>query len=517
MPRRPLAKRDLNHLEGLRVGLYCRVSKLSRKQKAERADWGDQAKSVGDQEAVGLAWIAKRGCTLAAQYRDADRSASRFARKEREEYNRLLGDIKADKLDILWVWELSRAARRLTVLAQLIEDCQEHGVLLAIKDDVHDLSRSSSALVLSILGAISQLESDQISERSQRGLASIAAAGRPHAFPPYGYRRVYDEVTRQLLRQEPDILDGDGRLLEDSPAYVVREIYARIAAGDSLRAISRDLLARGIPAPKGGERWRHSTLRRIALNPTYAGRRVHQGKVLEGVAPMWPALVEDATFAACGRILRDEERMKTLKPGKARHLLSHIACCGKCDAPLEWRMRNTQRPPLAVYQCFDCKGVVIKADPLDQHVEGKIVEWLADPVVFADLAASTDDDAADAARADAQQLRDELADLRQRAKAGTISVAGYAALEPGLLERLAEAEQREQAVRLPQPLVGNIGPQAKAKWATLSLPAKRDVVRTVAEIRVHPLRNGQRRSAIAERITWTPLFGPGAETADSTT
>jgi hypothetical protein len=48
--------------------------------------------------------------------------------------------------------------------------------------------------VMSIAG---EMESDQTSQRDRRGIESNAAAGKPHSFSPYGYRRIYDPVSRR--------------------------------------------------------------------------------------------------------------------------------------------------------------------------------------------------------------------------------------------------------------------------------------------------------------------------------
>src|SRR6266567_721830 len=248
MPRRPPAKRrDINDLSDLRVGLYCRVS----------LDKGGTEKSVDDQEAVGRQWVERAGAKLEERhvYRDADRSASRFATKQRENFNRLLGDIEAGELDVVWFWELSRSQRRLDVFARLRDLCREQSVLWVIRDRVYDPTNYADMMTLGMLSVIGENESEMTSLRVLRGKAASAARGRPGGRCPYGYRRVYDPNTRQLVRQEPDIWDGNGRAIEDSPAWIVREIYDRYAAGEGTIAIMRDLNRRGIPAAEGGQ-WR---------------------------------------------------------------------------------------------------------------------------------------------------------------------------------------------------------------------------------------------------------------------
>jgi DNA invertase Pin-like site-specific DNA recombinase len=506
MPRTSRAKRDPTNLTGARIGLYCRVSIVRHGVE----------KSVDDQETLGREWISQQGATLAGVYRDADRSASRFATRERKEWERLVADVKAGSLDALWIWELSRAARRLTVLAQLIEDCQAAGVLLVIKDQAHDLSRSSSALVLSILGAISQMESEQISERTQRGKGSAARAGRPAGRDQYGYKRRYNQITRVLEAIVPDVFDGDGPALRtDSPAYIVREIFTRFAAGGTLHGIARDLNRRRIPTGQGAARWWPVTVRKILESPHYIGQRVYRGEVLEDgetgrpVPAMWDRLVEEETFYACQNILRDPNRPKN-RPGRARWLLTWIVRCAECGGPLARGTRSGRRP---YYYCWPEHCLGVDAQQLDDHVESKVIGFLSDPAVYDDLSRVDDSAAAKQARADAEQLRADLAQWRRAAQAGDVTPATFIPVEQDRLRRIAEAEQREQQATLPPALHGNIGPAVKARWAGFDVATKRQIISAVATIRVRRIGRGinqYNQPAIESRVEWIPLLGPGS-------
>jgi site-specific DNA recombinase len=87
--------------------------------------------------------------------------------------------------------------------------------------------------------------------------------------------------------------------------------------------------------------------------------------------------------------------------------------------------------------------------------------------------------------------------------------------ERRLQEAIAEAEQRVQDATLPQVLRGNIGPQAKAGWYALDLEAKRQVIRTVADIRVQPVgRRGNKQVPMRDRVAWRWLIGPEMQPAE---
>jgi site-specific DNA recombinase len=84
-------------------------------------------------------------------YADPDMSASRFAtKKNRPEFERMVADVKAGKLDVLWFWEISRQQRRLDVFAGLRDMCRGHGVLWVMRDRVADPADSKDPLLAGI-------------------------------------------------------------------------------------------------------------------------------------------------------------------------------------------------------------------------------------------------------------------------------------------------------------------------------------------------------------------------------
>ncbi|HEY3004206.1 MAG TPA: recombinase family protein, partial [Kribbellaceae bacterium] len=324
---------------------------------------------------------------------------------------------------------------------------------------------------------------------------------------------------------------GDGRAVEDSPAWVVREIFRRIAAGDSYSSIIRDLNARRVPTAgtllmerNGGHRpgrpnkdpsmplrWTLSGIKVIASNPAYIGKRIYQGEVLDDVEAKWPPLVDEDVFWAVQKRL-DSPGAK--RWGRAKYLLSYLAKCAVCGG---WLNYTTNKPtpgygyqPVGTYICAAnfCTAITQKA--LDDHVERVMIAWLSDPEVFADLTKVDDSAIAAQARAEANQLRVDLEDWRRQAEAGDVTAATFARVEKDRLTRIGEAEQRAQSATVPSVLVGNIGPAAAARWAKLDLPVKRQIITAVADIRLAPVGQGF-RVPVADRVVWRTRLGPVAE------
>jgi site-specific DNA recombinase len=520
----PRTKRNITDLKGARAGLYCRVSQVSERNRDDYRTTG-QEKSTEDQEAVGREWAHREGATVAEVYSDPGRSASRFATKARENFDRLIGDIKAGKLDLIWFWELSRSQRRLGVFAELRDLCRDMGVLWVIRDRVYDPDNYGDMMTLGMLSVVGETESELISERVKRGRASGALAGTPAGKVPYGYVRRYDPVTKRFAAQDPDVLDGDGRPVTDSPAFVVKEVFTRYAAGHPLTTITADLTARRLPTPKevtearlagrdrpryGEQSWDWGSIRQMLTNPVYIARRVHQGKIVTGVTGRWPPLVDEETFWAVQKVLSDTSRRTNDvagRPGGARHLLSFIARCGACGGPLV-RMAKADGS-IVSYVCHRCHRVGVKQEHLDLYAERVIKRWLSDPANFGELM-RRDDSAAAAGRADAARLRAELEECRRLGAEGEISLVLAGRREKELLTKLTEAEQRIAAAALPPVLANNLGPHAAAAWDDLTLPVKRRIIREIADITVRPIGPGRHGiETLPHRVTWTWKLGDG--------
>jgi site-specific DNA recombinase len=307
----------------------------------------------------------------------------------------------------------------------------------------------------------------------------------------------------------PDTWDGDGRPIEDTPAYVVREIFDRIAAGDAITRIRKDLNERGI-VTKQGFAWENSKVLTIATNPTYIGARVHQGEILEGVSGFGPPLVDEGLYSAVQKILTDPARRTTrLGPRTGTYLLSSLARCAECGGKLTWKKapannRRTIHKP--VYWCPNRSCVGIYADALDEYVSRVVVRWLSDPQVAADLTEGNDSDVARQARIDADRAKVDLEEWRRHAEKGEVSVVSFSRVEKGLLERINEAERLAQAASLPPVFVGNVGPQAQAGWDALDMLARRQIVRTIAEVRLKRVGRGG-RVPTAARVEWIWKLG----------
>jgi site-specific DNA recombinase len=521
-------RRELSDLTGLRTGVYLRVSRADAEDK--RKPTLEEERSTSTQRRIYDEWAGRTGVQFADEYADPDMSASRFAnKKNRPEFERMKRDVEDGKLDILWFWEISRQQRRLEVFAELRNLCRDKGVLWVIRDRLADPADSKDMLLAGIQSMIAEDESEKLSVRVYDGKESSAKKGKRAGKIPYGWKRgKWDPVTETFGPDEPDVFDGDGRPVEDSPAYVVREeIFGRLKMGHSITSIRRDLNDRGIRTRRG-YKWDNSQIRYIAMNPAYTGMRVrhidHGGglsdrasKILPGVETAWPALVDEDTFWAVYRKLADPSRTTTKTDRPGGRLLSAVARCGACGSKLTVRKGNSrQQHRDDLYTCKEKSCVGIYVGDLEEYVTEVMIRWLSHPQTASQLADDGDPEAVKLARADLDHANADHGELLRAAKRGSITLAMAEAMEQEILKRIEDARQRIDAAATPPVLQGLIGEQAADGWGQLTVPQRRQVIAAVADIRIHQVgRRGPRQVPMRDRVEWKWLLGAGAGQDDT--
>lgn len=472
-----------------------------------------EGRSVAEQEAECRAWADREGWEVTRVITETG-SASRYARstQARTKWPEVTAAIASREHGILLTWEASRATRQLDEYAQLRALCAAHGVLWGYSGTVYDLTDRGDRFRTGLDTLMAEDESARTSERVQRAVRARAQAGAPHGKLPYGYRRVYDETTGRLLQQVPD----------EAQAPVVREIFERVLAGDGVRTIAYDLSDRQVPPPRPPtsrhdrtQTWLGITVRRIALSPTYAAKRVHRGQVVGAAA--WEPLVPVATWEKAVAILTDPARHTRTGDSTVRHLLSGIARCGKprpdgteCGGELRHLINRGRYP---TYLCFTrgCYGVAVSAPRLEEYVVDVVLALLAEHRDALAAAVQVDQAGAelDQARAHLAQLRDRLTGFAREAAAGRLSPALLSVVEADLAPQIAEAEAVVRRLLLPRALHGLDLSDPAAAWAALDdVAEKRRILRDLVRVTVLPRGKGNwgARGLDEARVRLEPLW-----------
>lgn len=466
----------------MRAVIYTRVS----------SDAAGKGRSVSEQEVDCRAICEREGWDVAEVLTDNDIGASRHSGKDRPAYRRLTEVLT--KGDVLVMWEASRAQRDMKAYVELRDLCAERGVLWSYSGRLYDPSRGDDRFSTGLDALIAEKEAEQTRERVLRAKRSAALEGRPLGRLSYGYRR---QINMRTGATEQWILD-------ENEAPIVREIYDRVLDGESLWAITRDLTARGVPAPSNqknaaGE-WKAQRMRVMILRPAYAGLMVHKGKVI-GKAN-WEAIATEQEHQRLVAILTDPARA-THRGCEPRHLLTGIATCGVCGSGCRYFHPKSSKSPRYVCEKKNC--VTRRADIIDDFVEELIIDMALYPPNFEPMSASKSARGREAFN-EASRLRDELKDYARKAHGLGISLETLAEYERSVRARIEEAESiARNSAR--SPLLAQLaGPGAAGQWLDMAITQKRDVVRSMMTISINKSSVGTRRFT-HDDIDYTPRPG----------
>lgn len=300
----------------MRAVCYARVSSAAQK---ERHTIASQLRTLPE-------FIAARGWTLARPadtYVDDGRTAKAGNLEARDGFRRLLVDAAAGAFDVVVVVDLDRLTRSedLTERGAVLGAFQRAGVKLAIASSgqILDLSSSMGDLYSGLQAFFAAEENRKRRERTIRGKIEAAMKGRKPSGPtPYGY--AYDRET------------GVWSVDEDAAA-VVRECFARVAAGESCYRLAVELEERAVPRPRSGH-WHRGRVFQIITQPGYLGRMtVDKARALNVAVP---ALVDAETWHRAQSMLPAARRLVPRAPRSKRwNLIEGIAVCGECGEKVQ--------------------------------------------------------------------------------------------------------------------------------------------------------------------------------------
>lgn len=241
-PRQPEAAK-------LRVAAYARVS----------SDSADQINSYLAQVDFYTKYISSReDWEMVDIY--ADEGLSGLESRKREDFNRMIADCRAGKIDRVLVKSTSRFARNTADYIRYVRELLRLGISICFEKENIDTGKMTSEQIAQIYGAFSQMESTNHSSnmrvsvrmRMEKGLFVPPSA-------PYGYR---------LAGRELEIVPEE--------AEIVRTIYNAYLKGQGTGDIAQELNKLGIARGHGRERWHPSTVQYILTNVSYTGDMVWQ-------------------------------------------------------------------------------------------------------------------------------------------------------------------------------------------------------------------------------------------------
>jgi DNA invertase Pin-like site-specific DNA recombinase len=331
-----------------------------------------QETSIPEQREAVQSYAKKHGYRIVREYKDEGISGD--ATEKRLQFQRMRIDAgERGDFRVILCWDQDRFGRFDTLDAGFwIKPFRDAGVRLeTIAQGPINWDDFAGRIVYAVQQEAKHAFLRDLSRNVLRGKAAAAARGTWNGGrPSYGYRV---EASR--------LVPGDPAEVE-----VVRWLFRTYALGrTSLRALTDELNARGVPAPAGGP-WTRTSVRRLLTCPQYLGTLVwnqtHKGKyhsvtggeivpdrrVPRAEARNTPddqvlspepheALIDRETWEAVQRQLAGRRQRTTPHAGGGDFLLTNLLRCGHCGSRMHGHVcRKRARGRTFAYRRYVCSG-----------------------------------------------------------------------------------------------------------------------------------------------------------------
>ena len=330
IPPKPELAKERTVQRQLRVAAYCRVSTDDEEQLSS---YEAQQTYYTDKIMTNPAW------TMAGIF--ADEGITGTSAKKRPEFLRMIRLCKQKKIDIVLTKSISRFSRNTVDCLNYIRALKALGIAVIFEKENINTLESDSEMLITMLGAFAQAESESMSANIRWGKRQAMREGKV----TFQYKRLYG------YEKGPD---GNPRIIPEQ-AEVVREMFKRYLGGASLRDIRRWLEESQIPNVFGKPVWKIQTLRNILSNEKYCGDVLMQKTFISdciskkvvrnrGQLPMYliqnhhEGIVDrktyDAVQAELARRTAIKSPSKTAPTGRAcyssKYALTERLVCGEC-------------------------------------------------------------------------------------------------------------------------------------------------------------------------------------------
>lgn len=325
-----------------KVALYVRVSTTSQLEEGY---------SIEEQKAKLESYCDIKDWHVYKVYTDGGFSGSTT---ERPALEQLIKDAQSKLFDTVLVYKLDRLSRSQKDTLYLIEDIfLKNNIEFVSLLENFDTSTPFGRAVIGLLSVFAQLEREQIKERMQLGKLGRAKSGKSMMWAKTSYGYDYNKETGSMTVNEYE-------------ALAVKEIYSSYLAGMSITKL-RDKINEEYPKQPA---WSYRTIRGILANPVYCGLNQYKGQTFQGTHKPIISLVDfEQTQRELAKRQQTAKELSNPRPFQAKYMLSGLAQCGYCHAPLKVILGQKRKDGTRFkrYECYQrhprkTRGVTVYND-----------------------------------------------------------------------------------------------------------------------------------------------------------
>ena len=341
-----------NTVRKLRVAAYCRVSTEEEEQQGsfeiQKLYYTEKINSTPEWEVAGIY---------------ADDGISGVHTKKRDGFNQMIQDCKKHRIDLILTKSISRFARNTLDSIQYVRMLKQIGIAVVFEKENINTATMNSEMILTVLSAFAQAESESISQNVARGKRMGYKHGK-FAFPYgriIGYRKGADG--------KPEIIPEQ--------AEIIRLIFNRYLQGDSLQSIKAKLETAGALTARGNTAWSAQSIQRILQNEKYCGdvllQKTFTEDVLTGVhkkntgqLPQYyienyhegivsKQMFREVQAEIARRNSKSAANQRKRRRGRynSKYALSERLVCGNCGSPYKRVTWNIHGRKQIVWRCVN--------------------------------------------------------------------------------------------------------------------------------------------------------------------
>lgn len=354
IPSKPEYDRSIKpQFKALRVAAYCRVSTTLEQQEtsyeAQVSYYTEKIKSNPNWKLAGI-------------YADDGKSATNT--KKRDDFNAMIEDCMAGKIDMIITKSVSRFARNTVDSLQNIRKLKEKNIAVFFEKEGVNTLESTGELLITILSSQAQEESRNLSENTRWGLVRRFENG------------IVSVNHNKFLGYTKD---KNGELvIVPEEAELVRRIFRLYLEGNSIIQITRILESEGIKTVTGRTKWCPGVIDKMLSNEKYMGDVLQQKTYTidfltkkrvknNGIVPQYyieddhEAIIpkelyyqvqeEKARRASLHKSAVARKEKKEKSKYSSKFALTDIMVCKECGQPYRRQVWSKYGQKTAVWRC----------------------------------------------------------------------------------------------------------------------------------------------------------------------
>ena len=314
----------------------------------------------------------------------ADEGISGTNTKKREQFNKMIEDCKAGKIDMIITKSISRFARNTLDTLNYVRTLKELGIgVIFEKENINTLD-SKGEVLLTILSSLAQDESRSISENST-----------------WGIRRKFEQGKvvvnhKKFLGYDKD--EEGNLIINEKQAKIVRRIYKDYLDGKGANRIARELEDEGIKGWNGKAKWYESSIRKMLSNEKYKGdallqktytvdfltkkRVVNNGEVPQYyVEESHPAIIDKEMWEAVQlemerrKAFAEKYKISKLDYATVDNPFAGRVICGHCGSTFGRKVWNStdERIRRIIWRCNKKYTVKGEKGCENKHIDDKVL------------------------------------------------------------------------------------------------------------------------------------------------